>query len=295
MAKRSYTREEMEEILRRAAQRTASDEDAVRHDDLVAAAREVGIDEGAIDHVVEELGGEQETTAIVTRHVRRERARFWRRLSTFVIVMAFLGALDILTPGGPWAQWVALVWGLFLSLFASRAFLPPTSEHVEKLVLADRKKREREAKREARRKAAESWTRRWRELGEETARAARERAEAPSPGARLRSTEKQIDRAIEDGVTALVEALAKRALSAAERIASPATPAARSDFDRYVEREKSAVTRTPVDDGRRPSPPREVIVTPPPRTRVHPGSDDAAAEDEQAETERSKAARRRTR
>src|SRR5690349_3166630 len=159
MSNRSYSREEMEEILRRAAERTHAQEDAVRHDDLVAAAREVGIDETAIDHVVEELGGEQETTSIVARHVGNERARFWRRVSTFVIVSAFLGALDVLTPGGPWVQWVMLVWGFILTLFARRAFLPPSGEQVERLVRADRKKREREAKREARRRAAELWTR----------------------------------------------------------------------------------------------------------------------------------------
>lgn len=285
----------MEEILRRAAERTHAQEDAVRHDDLVAAAREVGIDEGAIDHVVEELGGEQETNALVTRHVRNERARFWRRASTFVIVSAFLGALDVLTPGGPWVQWVLLVLGFFLAFSARRAFLPPSSEQVEKLVRADRKKRDREAKREARRKATEAWTRRWRELGEETARAARQPPQQ-NAASRIRSTEKQIDRAIEEGVTALVAALAKRALEAAERVtAPPAAAPARTEFERYVAREKSTVTRTATPDGGKPSSPvrevREVLVTPPPKTRV------ATVEegDEEEEPERARSVRRRTR
>ncbi len=134
MAGRSYTREEMEEILRRAAERTHAQEDAVRHDDLVAAAREVGIDEAAVDHVVEQLEGEQHVDALVARHVRDQRARFWARASTFAIVLAFLAAVDVLTPGGPWAQWVALVWGFFVALSARRAFLPPSPEQVDELV-----------------------------------------------------------------------------------------------------------------------------------------------------------------
>jgi hypothetical protein len=293
MADRSYTREEMEEILRRAAERTHAQEDAVRHDDLVAAAREVGIDESAIDHVVEELGGEQETASLVARHVRDERARFWRRFSTFAIVAAFLGAVDVLTPGGPWIQWVLLVWGFFLAFFARRAFLPPSEAKIERLVRADRKKRERERKREARRKAAEAWTQRWRDLGEASARAAQRRAEAPPPSARLRETEKQIDRAIEEGVTALVDALAKRAIAAAERITSPPETAPRTDFEHYVVREKSTVARTSKpSSAARSSAPREVLVTPPPKTRVAPAED---AREEEPETERARAPRRRTR
>jgi hypothetical protein len=294
MAERSYTREQMEEILRRAAERTHAQEDAVRHDDLVAAAREVGIDETAIDHVVEELGGEQETDAIVARHVQSQRARFWRRMSTFVIVSAFLGALDVLTPGGPWVQWVMLVWGLFLALFARRAFLPPSTEQIEKLVASDRKKRAREAKREARRKAAEAWTKRWRDLGEESARAARERALRPTAGERLRATERQVDRAIEEGVSALVAALAKRALEAAERVTAPPAVAPRTEFERYVAREKSVVTKTEAPAAAGASRARDVLVTPPPKTRVAAPSE-RDEDDEQEAPARSRAPGRRTR
>ncbi len=287
----------MEEILRRAAERTHAQEDAVRHDDLVAAAREVGIDEKAIDDVVEELGGEQETSAIVAQHVQTERSRFWRRASTFAIVTTFLAAIDVLTPGGPWVQWVLLVWGFVLAFSARRAFLPPSSDRVERLVRASRKKREREAKREARRRAAEAWTQRWRELGEEATRAATARAERPGPAARLRSTEKQIDRAIEDGVTALVEALARRALSAAERMTAPPATAPRTDFDHYVAREKSGASASvarPAREGvaRPPKPAREVLVTPPPRTRVLATED---GDEDRAEDEQPTGARRRTR
>lgn len=285
MGQRSYTREEMEEILRRAAERTHAQEDEVRHDDLVAAAREVGIDETAIDRVVEELGGEQETSAIVARHVESRRARFWQRGSTLAIVTAFALAIDYLTPGGPWAQWVALGAAFVTALTARGAFLAPSSDQVNRLVRSERKKREREAKRAARRKATEAWTRRWRELGEESARAASERQLAPPAGGRLRSAETKIDRAIEEGVTQLVEALARRALSAAERLtAPPVTP--RTDFERYVAKEKgSTVVPAPT-----PVPPAHVLVTPPPKTRVA-----LPEEPDEADEARAQSTRRRRR
>jgi len=54
---------------------------------------------------------------------RRVRARldFIRNLATYLIVVGVLAALDGLTGGGWWVQWVALIWGVLLLMqFMSR-------------------------------------------------------------------------------------------------------------------------------------------------------------------------------
>lgn len=300
MAQRSYTREEMEEILRRAAQRTHEAEDHVRHEDLVAAAREVGIDPDAIERVAAELGDERKHDEAVQRYVKKQRDRFWRGLSAYVITMAALGALNVLvTPSVPWALWVAFGWGLAVAFQARRAFLPPSDEQVERMLAREERKAQREARKRARREATEAWSRRWRQLGEEMSRA----AEAPAPSGTQRgpsplaSAEKEIDRAIEEGVTALVAALAKRAGDAAKTIATEIerasqTPDAppRTEFEHYVARQKTPAPKAEGTSTAATGP----IVTPPPRTRVAEPADEAA-DDEAAEAQPARKRAQRTR
>jgi hypothetical protein len=122
MAQRSYTRDEMEEILRRAAERTQEAEDGVRHDDLVAAAREVGIDPDAIDAALAELGEEKTAEAAAARWTRDARRRFVSHFSTYAIVMAFLVSLNVLaTPEIWWSLYVAPRRGVQRAASAARA------------------------------------------------------------------------------------------------------------------------------------------------------------------------------
>jgi hypothetical protein len=260
MGQRSYTREEMEEILRRAAERTQAAEDGVRHDDLIAAAREAGIDPDEVEAALGELGAERTAEAAAARWTRIRRQRFWSHLSTYAIVMAFLASLNVLaTPSVWWSLYVALAWGLFVALGARRAFLPPSDADVDRMLAREERAAAKKAKREERKRAAEAWQKRWREIGEEARLAAERRRVQGSPLARA---EKEIDRAIEEGVNALVGALTKRAETAAREVRAP-----RTDFERYV------ATRR--DGTREPSPP---LVTPPPKTRV-------AVDDEREEVE----------
>lgn len=277
MTQRSYTREEMEEILRRAAERTQRAEDGVRHDDLVAAAREVGIDPAAIDDALAELGQEKTAEAAAARWTRDRRRRFASHFSAYAIVIAFLGVLNALvTPHVAWALWVALVWGLGVALGARRAFLPPSERDVEKLLAREEKKAQKKAQREAQKAAAEAWRRRWYELAEESRAAAEARKRR---GSVLATAEKEIDRAIEEGVTALVSALGKRAASAARTLSGEPRRDPRTDFERYVAQQKGTPVAAPVA-ARLPPKPTGPIVTPPPRTRVEAPEEDELVEEE---------------
>lgn len=286
MAQRSYTRDEMEEIFRRAAERTQQVEDGVRHDDLVAAAREVGIDPSAIDDALAELGQEKTVEAAAARWTREARRRFVSHFSAYAIVMTFLGGLNVLTtPSVPWALWIALAWGMGVAFSARRALLAPSTEQVEKMLAREEKRAAKKARREAQRAAAEAWRRRWRELGDEARAAAEARKRR---GSVLQQTEREIDRAIEEGVNALVAALGKRAASAARTLAGEVQQGlapARTDFDRYVAQKKGAMPE-PQRAAPKPSP---VIVTPPPRTRV------AEPAEEEPELEETARARQRQR
>ncbi len=290
-AQRSYSREEMEEILRRAAERTHEAEDAVRHEDLVAAAREVGIDPSAIDDALVELGAQRTAEDAEKRWRAQARRRFVSHFSTYAIVMAFLGALNYLvTPAILWAVWIALGWGLAVAFSARRAILAPTPEQIEKMLAREEKQAARKAKREARRRAAEEWQRRWRALAEEARLASEARARR---GSVLEKTEREIDRAIEDGVNALVAALGKRAASAAKTIAAEVEAAVhpRTEFERYVARQKTPASASPsptkasaTEQARANGP---LVTPPPPRTRV--AEPDEALDVEEPEEARTRA------
>ena len=126
---------------------------------------------------------------------------------------------------------------------------------MEKLLDREEKRAAKKARREAQKQAAEAWRKRWQALGDE-ARAATEARKAR--GSVLRTAEKEIDRAIEEGVTALVTALGKRAASAAQTLSG----APRTEFDRYVAKQKQPAPAAAAASRSGP------IVTPPPRTRV---------------------------
>lgn len=221
---RRWSREEMEEILRRAAERTHAREDGLHHDDLVAAAREVGIDPGAIDEVADELGREREERSAIERYDRRRRMRFLGSLSVYAVVNTFLFLLDMITPGGPWFMWPLLTWGLFVAMQALRAARPADPEAVAEFSRRERRKREAEQRREAKRRAKE-----------ESRRREEERRE------RRREVEKQFEHAVEEGVTALMSALASRIESAARAAAPPdERPLADTEFNRFVAKQKRA-------------------------------------------------------
>lgn len=270
MAERTYSREEMEEIFRRAAEHTQfaeSGADAIRYEDLVAAAREVGIDPSSVAQVAQKVEAERHLVAkkadedeIVRHELSERRHRARRGLLTYSIVTAFLVALDFMTPGGPWAQWVALGWGLAVALRMGRAMLEPSRSERDRIIGRETKRRAKKAREEQRRRAAEEWKQRLhaqqeairRELAQQEERRRDRERERRQANRELERASRDFEHAVEEGVTQLLTALANR-IGEAARDELP-----KGEFGDYVRRERQRASGVPVD---RPAP--RVRVEPP--------------------------------
>ena len=60
----------------------------------------------------------------VRRRVRR-KLRFYRDVTSFVVIVGTLALIDWVTGGGWWVQWVAVIWGAILALQFLRMFAAP--------------------------------------------------------------------------------------------------------------------------------------------------------------------------
>lgn len=288
MADRTYSREEMEEIFRRAAEHTQfkqSGADAIQYEDLVAAAREVGIDPSSVAEVAQKVEAERAIVAKkadddeVVRHElseRRHRAR--RSLLTYTIVMAFLVALDWMTPGGPWAQWVALVWGLFVALGLGRAMLEPSQSDRARILRREEKRRAKREREERRKRAAEEWKGRLaaqqeaiqRELRQQEERRRHEERQRREANRDRERASREFERAVEDGVTQLLTVLARRIGEAARDELGP-----KGDFGDYVRKQRGGSS---VDDRA----PRVRVEPPAPARAPEPAAHADEDEDEVA-------------
>jgi len=161
-AGRRYSDAERDEILRRAiAEQQGSDE--ITHEELVDAAREIGIDpakvEAAAAAISKERGQreeESEDEALVRVEVTRRRARFGRHLLTYLIVNGALVAMNLAAGGTFWAIWPILGWGLGLALQAARALPGPSDEEREQILRRVSKRRARQARERAKRAREEA-------------------------------------------------------------------------------------------------------------------------------------------
>jgi hypothetical protein len=240
-----YTDDEAKEILRRALEQDSSNAGRLHHEDLVEAAREVGIPPELVEQAAFEWSEDKEALEIVDRRRRKKKSRYYRGLGVFVIVNAFLFALDMLTTGGTWFFYPLLAWSLFVVLRGYFVLLPPSKERLAEDVGREKKKLRRiRAREEARRR---------KEMERE----------------RRRNASSEFERAVEGGVSALLGAIARQ-LEAPPVQAPPVRR--RSGFEDYVaDRRSGAPAR-----GQRAEPPKRAdsamrkdpIVTPAPRTRV---------------------------
>lgn len=181
---RTYTREEADEILRRALAEQASD--GVHHDDLVAAAREVGIPETAIESAVSQLGEHREVTDRIAKLRGQKRQAFFRHLLSFMIVNGGVFLFDRFD-GGPWFfHYLLIIWGIVLLLLGIRQ-LAPDQTSLQKRAERELEKERRRAERQRR-------------------QAARATGKPLGPGAA-----KEFETAVEEGVNAML-AVAARAI-----------------------------------------------------------------------------------
>lgn len=183
---RTYTREEADEILRRALQQQPAD--GVNHDDLVAAAREVGIPIDAIESAAAQLGERRVVDQRVQLLRSRKRSAFLRHLVTYLIVNAGIFFVDRID-GGPWYfYWPLIIWGIVLFLSGVRNLAPDQEGLVKRAERELEKERRKEEKRRQ--------------------RAAREHARARG----IRYTNagaSEFESAVEEGVSALLSAAAR--------------------------------------------------------------------------------------
>ncbi|GAC1593046.1 MAG: hypothetical protein NVS3B20_18210 [Polyangiales bacterium] len=143
----TYTQAEVNAILSRALEQQAKSE-GLTHQELLVAAREVGISQEAMEQAVAQLGEERAIqTEIATQKSRRWRG-FMANLTTYIFVNALLIFIDFKVSGGTWFYWPLLGWGLAL-LLQLRAAMFPNLERLE------RRRQRRETRRAIKRSAKE--------------------------------------------------------------------------------------------------------------------------------------------
>ncbi|WP_437930538.1 2TM domain-containing protein [Sorangium sp. So ce291] len=184
---RQYTEAEVRAILERAL-REAQTRD-VGHGELVAAAEEIGISRATIEAAsrdIEQIRGEDEARAAI---VARRRKGFRSHLFSFVLVNAFLFAINALTPGPWWFFWPLLGWGLGLA-FHARAAL--SSDVSPRQIRREAERSAEQARREERRRLKEQRT--------------VERLERKQ---RLERSAEDLGHAVEEGVATVLSRLAQ--------------------------------------------------------------------------------------
>lgn len=267
-----YTREEVEEILRRAAERTHASGDSLLHDELLAAAREAGIDVSAVEQAAGELAETRQDRLAVEAWKASRRRAFTSHALTWAVVNAGLFLVNLLTGGVWWFLWPLLAWGVFVAMHGLRAMREPTPAQVERVARRDRRRREAERKREARRAEREARRHRDREQRE-----------------RRKRIEKEFERAVESGVAALLAAATKRIDAVTRRDEGPLPD---TEFNRYVARKKGGPTGARVADVESAHV-VDVESAPGPRVRVEREREDEHHDDERrAPASRSRDARR---
>lgn len=164
-----YSRDEVEEILRRALETQPLE--MLSHEDLVEAAVEAGIDAADVEAAARQIEEEREVRVEEERIVGRRRKRFLQSVYTFVVVNGGLFLIDLMSGPGWWVQWVLAGWGVALALGARRALLP------------DRERLRARARRRVARKKRGHWE---------------------------KQVRKEVDRAIQVGVDALIDAASRK-------------------------------------------------------------------------------------
>lgn len=164
-----YTRDEVEEILRRALETQPLE--TLSHEDLVAAAVEAGIDADDVEAAARQIEEERELRVEEERIVGYRKKRFLQGIYTYVVVNSGLFLIDIMSGPGWWVQWVLAGWGIALALGARRALIP------------DRARLRARARRRVAKRRRGNWE---------------------------KQVRKEVDRAIQLGVDALVDAASRK-------------------------------------------------------------------------------------
>lgn len=270
---RSYTDDEVEAIFRRALERQQTAGEGFGREELVAAAREMGLDEAALDHAAREVEKERSEEALRLAVQRKKRERWLRHLVSYLVIAGGLLGMHLAGMAGVWVIWMAFIWGSFLALHTFGTLRGPSEEEIGKA----RRRRDRRARRAAKARAR--------------AERRRQRAEARRDhqrrAARKSEVGEELERVIEDGVSLLLGVAAQKLREANAQLERGERP--QGPFGRYVAQKKAEERgETPPFGAEGPVQER------PDRPRVRVAEDEARAQDAQeAEAERAAPARRR--
>jgi len=212
MTDRKYNRDEADAILRRAIERD-SKRGELAHEDLVAAAREVGVSPEALEAAAEEVLAERTRQTDLAFVRREQRQGFIGHLIPYILVNGLLITINVLTTRFPWALFPAFGWGI--GLFSHlMAVLRPDPQRLERRL---QRRLERERRRALRNK--------------------------------IRTNSHQIEREVGEGISAVLHAVAHRiapsvpTASQSARVRAPWTsnssePAADESLEAERERKK---------------------------------------------------------
>ncbi|HKQ68083.1 MAG TPA: 2TM domain-containing protein [Polyangiaceae bacterium] len=215
--RRTYSQDEVTEILKRALRQQSLRHQVLSHDELIEMADEVGIDREALEAATADLAQSRQADLLretEARELAAERARLWNRfvssLLTYVVVnsvvyLCFFYWLGKKVPDAAWFFWLVGAWGIALAFQLRALFFPEAS-------LRRRKEREAKAALKAEKRAARAMHHR--RLTEAF------RGEYGG-GARIDAGAKEFEHAVEAGVAALLGVAARKIHEHAERARQP--------------------------------------------------------------------------
>lgn len=144
MSERRYTQEEVDAILATALERRQS---GISHEDLVAAAQEVGIKPAQIEAASRRVSFESQAREIARRRTEKRARDFKQRARGTAVLCAFLFGINVVT-GGTWAVWAILPLVFVLAMAWVRS-----SKEEDIDAIADQLEAEEEARLERERRA----------------------------------------------------------------------------------------------------------------------------------------------
>ena len=183
----TYDDEEVREILRRALE----EDSGLGHDELAAAAAEVGIDRDRFERAAKRVRAERSRSGAIERRKDKRRKKLIQTGATYAIINLFLFAIDMLSGAGWWFQW-PLVSMLFLYALQWVRHYGADDEAAVIRAEAKRAKELRKRNRKERRQQR-----------------ALERQQRKRQGkARLKNAEDAFEQAVEQGLAKLFESMA---------------------------------------------------------------------------------------
>jgi hypothetical protein len=136
-----YTREEVDEILKRALCRQEARADKLDRSEIVEAAGELGIGASDVDAAIREVEKKRATFARMEVERAWQKRKLARAAAIYVVLTAFLLFINLRSGGPSWWYWAAAGWGLAIAVQAIRVWMP--SEKDEARIRCRERRRER--------------------------------------------------------------------------------------------------------------------------------------------------------